>query len=65
VNVIPPGFTLTERNAADVPAAMRERMEKESAIRRLLSPEEIAAHIVFLCSAANTAAVDSIRVSGN
>ncbi len=65
VNVVMPGLTLTERNAAELPAAAREQMEKASPIRRLLPPEEVVPQIVFLCSAMNTAVTgEIIRASG-
>jgi 3-oxoacyl-[acyl-carrier protein] reductase len=65
VNVVMPGLTLTERNAAELPAAAREQMEKASPIRRLLAPEEVVPLIVFLCSAMNTAVTgEIIRASG-
>jgi 3-oxoacyl-[acyl-carrier protein] reductase len=65
VNVVMPGATLTERNVAALPAAVREQMEKASPIRRLLPPEEVVPTIVFLCSAANTAVTgEIIRASG-
>ena len=67
VNVVMPGFTLTERNAArrkDMPA-MFEQVERASPIRRLLGPEEVTPIIVFLGSAANTAVTgEIIRSSG-
>lgn len=64
-NVVMPGLTLTERNANVLPDALREELEQESPIRRLLPPEEVAPTIVFLCSAANTAVTgEVIRASG-
>jgi hypothetical protein len=38
VNVVMPGATLTKRNVAVLPAAIREQMEKASPISRLLPP---------------------------
>lgn len=65
VNVVMPGFTLTEGNLARFPAAVREHLAAGSPIRRLLPPEEVAPTIVFLCSAANTAVTgEIIRASG-
>jgi NAD(P)-dependent dehydrogenase (short-subunit alcohol dehydrogenase family) len=65
VNVVMPGFTLTERNAARFPREMQEQAAKASPIRRLLPPEEVVPTIVFLASAANTAVTGEIvRASG-
>jgi 3-oxoacyl-[acyl-carrier protein] reductase len=65
VNVVMPGLTLTERNAARLPAELRAQVEQNSPIRRVLPPEEVAPMIVFLCSAANTAVTgEIIRASG-
>jgi 3-oxoacyl-[acyl-carrier protein] reductase len=60
-----PGLTLTERNAAQIPEAMKTQMANASPIRRLLSPEEVVPTIVFLSSAVNTAVTgEIIRASG-
>jgi 3-oxoacyl-[acyl-carrier protein] reductase len=65
VNVVMPGLTLTERNAAVIPSAVRDNMAHASPIRRLLPPEEVVPTIVYLCSAANTAVTgEIIRASG-
>jgi NAD(P)-dependent dehydrogenase (short-subunit alcohol dehydrogenase family) len=51
-NVVAAGFTDTERLAGRVagdPAA-RERLARATATRRLLTPEEVAGVVVFLCS---------------
>ena len=65
VNVVMPGFTLTEGNIERFPAAIREHLAEGSPIRRLLPPEEVAPTIVFLCSTANTAVTgEIIRASG-
>jgi 3-oxoacyl-[acyl-carrier protein] reductase len=65
VNVVMPGFTLTERNEERMPAQAREQAALASPIRRLLRPEEVAPTIVFLCSATNTAVTGEIvRASG-
>ena len=65
VNVVMPGVTLTERMAAGLPPALREQREQQSAIRRLLPPEEVVPTILFLCSAANTAVTgEVVRASG-
>ncbi|NUP12518.1 MAG: SDR family oxidoreductase [Polyangiaceae bacterium] len=65
VNVVMPGFTLTERNAARIPAEHRAHMERTSPIRRILTPEEVVPTIVFLCSGVNVAVTgEIIRASG-
>lgn len=65
VNVVMPGLTLTERNAARLPQEAKTRMANASPIRRLLPPEEVVPTIVFLCSAMNTAVTgEIIRASG-
>ena len=65
VNVVMPGFTLTERNAGRVPADRQAEIERTSPIRRILPPEEVVPTIVFLSSAANTAVTGEIvRASG-
>lgn len=65
VNVVMPGFTLTERNAGRIPDERRRQVEQTSPIRRILPPEEVVPSIVFLCSQANTAVTGEIlRASG-
>ncbi|MCA9651112.1 MAG: SDR family oxidoreductase [Myxococcales bacterium] len=65
VNVVMPGFTLTERNAGRIPDERRRQVEQASPIRRILPPEEVVPSIVFLCSAVNTAVTGEIlRASG-
>lgn len=65
VNVVMPGLTLTERNATNIPEAMRTQIAQSSPIRRLLGPDEVVPTIVFLCSAMNTAVTGEIvRASG-
>lgn len=64
VNAVMPGLTETARTAHMVQAA-RERVEKNTPLRRILQPEEIGKAIVFLCSDANSAITgEIIRVSG-
>jgi 3-oxoacyl-[acyl-carrier protein] reductase len=65
VNVVMPGATLTERNLAWMPDAVRQHIAEQSPIRRMLPPEEVVPAIVFLCSAVNTALTrEIIRASG-
>jgi 3-oxoacyl-[acyl-carrier protein] reductase len=52
-NVVMPGFTLTERNRDLFPQQMQEAVAKQTPTGRLTRPEDVAALIVFLGSAAN------------
>jgi NAD(P)-dependent dehydrogenase (short-subunit alcohol dehydrogenase family) len=52
-NVVLPGFTLTEKNQRLLPQAMREAVARQTPTGRLTTPEDVAALIVFLGSAAN------------
>jgi 3-oxoacyl-[acyl-carrier protein] reductase len=52
-NVVMPGFTLTERNRDQFPQAMQDAVAQQTPTGRLTSPEDVAALIVFLGSAAN------------
>lgn len=52
-NVIMPGMTLTERAQKHVPESIREQVASQTPTRRLTTPEEVAATVVFLASAAN------------
>ena len=64
VNSVMPELTNTERLKTASPAAIR-RITEGLPIRRVLQPDEVAAAIVFLCSAANSAITGEIlRVSG-
>jgi 3-oxoacyl-[acyl-carrier protein] reductase len=65
VNVVMPGLTLTESNVERFPPATLEPIAAATPLRRLLRPEEVAATVVFLGSAANTAVTGEIvRASG-
>ncbi|MDA0636932.1 SDR family NAD(P)-dependent oxidoreductase [Nonomuraea sp. MCN248] len=52
VNVVAPGFTLTER-APDFPQAIIDKLAAGVPTRRLSDPEDVARLVVFLGSAAN------------
>jgi NAD(P)-dependent dehydrogenase (short-subunit alcohol dehydrogenase family) len=52
-NVVMPGFTLTERNRDLFPQHMQAAVAKQTPTGRLTRPEDVAALIVFLGSAAN------------
>jgi NAD(P)-dependent dehydrogenase (short-subunit alcohol dehydrogenase family) len=65
VNVVMPSLTRTERMVARLPAQALEMSAQASPLRRLPRPDEVAAAIVYLCSAANTAITGEIlRVGG-
>ncbi|WP_067794008.1 SDR family NAD(P)-dependent oxidoreductase [Actinomadura formosensis] len=53
VNVVAPGLTLTERVAARLPAGTAEREAAATPSGRLSAPEDVAAAVLFLGSAAN------------
>lgn len=52
-NVVMPGFTLTERNRDQFPQEMQAAVAQQTPTGRLTRPEDVAALIVFLGSAAN------------
>jgi NAD(P)-dependent dehydrogenase (short-subunit alcohol dehydrogenase family) len=52
-NVVLPGFTLTEKNQRLIPQTMRDGVARQTPTGRLTTPEDVAALIVFLSSAAN------------
>lgn len=52
-NVVMPGFTLTERNQDQFSQAMQAAVAQQTPTGRLTRPEDVAALIVFLGSAAN------------
>jgi 3-oxoacyl-[acyl-carrier protein] reductase len=65
VNVIMPSATRTERMVARLPAQVLEMSAQASPLCRLPGPDEVAAAIVYRCSAANTAITGEIvRVGG-
>jgi 3-oxoacyl-[acyl-carrier protein] reductase len=53
VNVVCPGLTLTKRVSTGLPAAVRQQETERTATGRLSHAVDIAAAVVFLCSAAN------------
>lgn len=52
-NIVMPGFTLTERNRDQFPQSMQAAVAQQTPTGRLTRPEDVAALIVFLGSAAN------------
>jgi 3-oxoacyl-[acyl-carrier protein] reductase len=53
VNVVSPGFTVTERNLERFPDSMREEVSARTPTRRLSGPADVAAAVLFLGSPAN------------
>jgi NAD(P)-dependent dehydrogenase (short-subunit alcohol dehydrogenase family) len=53
INVVSAGFTMTERNLANFPREMRDSVAAQTPTRRLSVPEDVAASVIFLGSAAN------------
>jgi 3-oxoacyl-[acyl-carrier protein] reductase len=65
VNTVMPGLTLTERCLAGVPEPIRDTVAQQTPTQRLSTPEDVAAAVVFLGSAANRNTTGEIlRVSG-
>jgi 3-oxoacyl-[acyl-carrier protein] reductase len=53
VNVVSPGLTTTERVQTLLPAPIRDDETSRTPTRRLSTPEDVAAAVLFLASAAN------------
>lgn len=53
VNIVSPGFTVTERNLAAMPQQLRDEQAAHTPSGRLSTPEDVARAIVFLGSPAN------------
>lgn len=53
VNVVSPGFTVTERNLEIFDDAVRDEVKARTPTRRLATPEDVAAAVLFLGSRAN------------
>lgn len=65
VNFVLPGFTATPAVAATIKADYLKRNADDTLLRRVASPEEIAAPVVFLCSSrASYITGTSLEVSG-
>ena len=64
-NVVVPGFVLTESNLQRVPAEYQAQIQQHTATRRLTTPADIAAAIVFLGSPANRQITgEVVRITG-
>jgi 3-oxoacyl-[acyl-carrier protein] reductase len=53
VNVVMPGLTMTDRNAANFPPSLKQTEIDRTPMGRLVVPEDVADAVVFLCSEAN------------
>jgi 3-oxoacyl-[acyl-carrier protein] reductase len=64
-NVVMPGAVMTERTAKNIPAEQKEQMRQHMPTRLLITPEDVAAVIVFLGSPVNKQIIgEIIRVTG-
>ena len=64
-NVVMPGAVMTERTEKSIPAEQREQMRQHMPTRQLITPEDVAAVIVFLGSPINRQIIgEIIRVTG-
>ncbi len=64
-NVVMPGFVLTKRNERVVSPEYKEQVRQHLHTRQLLTPEDIAAAIVFLGSQVNRQITGEVlRITG-
>jgi 3-oxoacyl-[acyl-carrier protein] reductase len=64
-NVVMPGAVMTERTAKNIPAEQKEQIRQHMPTHQLITPEDVAAVIVFLGSPANRQIIgEIIRVTG-
>jgi 3-oxoacyl-[acyl-carrier protein] reductase len=64
-NVVMPGAVMTERTAKSIPVEQKEQMRQHMPTRQLITPEDVAAVIVFLGSPVNKQIIgEIIRVTG-
>lgn len=64
-NVVMPGAVMTERTAKNIPAEQKEQIRQHMPTRQLITPEDVAAVIVFLGSPVNRQIIgEIIRVAG-
>jgi 3-oxoacyl-[acyl-carrier protein] reductase len=54
INVVAPGFTVTERNLANFDEGVRDTVRERTPSGRLSVPDDVATAIVYLASGANT-----------
>ena len=64
-NVVMPGAVMTERTTKNIPAEQKEQIRQHMPTRKLITPEDVAAVIVFLGSPVNQQIIgEIIRVPG-
>ena len=64
-NVVMPGAVMTERTAKNIPPEQKEQIRQHMPTRQLITPEDVAAVIVFLGSPVNKQIIgEIIRVTG-
>src|SRR5689334_2586361 len=64
-NVVMPGAVMTERTAKNIPPEQKEQLRQHLPTRQLITPEDVAAVIVFLGSPINKQIIgEIIRVTG-
>ncbi len=64
-NIVMPGAVMTERNQKQIPAEQREQIRQHTPTRQLITPEDVAAVILFLGSPINRQVIGEIvRVTG-
>lgn len=64
-NVVMPGAVMTERTAKNIPAEQKEQIRQHMPTRQLITPEDVAAVILFLGSPVNRQIIGEIvRVTG-
>ena len=64
-NVVMPGAVMTERTEKSIPAEQREQLRQHLSTRQLITPQDVAAVIVFLGSPVNRQILgEIIRVTG-
>ncbi len=64
-NIVMPGAVMTERNKKQIPGEQREQIRQHLSTRQLITPEDVAAVIVFLASPVNRQIIgETIRVTG-
>lgn len=64
-NVVMPGAVMTERTEKNIPVEQREQLRQHLPTRQLITPEDVAAVIVFLGSPVNRQIIGEIvRVTG-
>src|SRR5262249_7992384 len=59
-NVVMPGAVMRERTAKNIPAEQKEQLREHLPTRQLITPEDIAALIVFLGSPVNKQIISEI-----